>query len=121
MDIVMRESDRLNDTSARSCRTRARSRSPPGPSTLGRLLRDTAMLLRNGPEVLAAHRIDVEAPDSGPIVDGDDAQIRQVVWNLATNGLRAMPDGGRLVLRARGRGTGPAETRRDAGRHRSGR
>jgi signal transduction histidine kinase len=24
-----------------------------------------------------------------------------VVWNLATNGLRAMPDGGRLVLRAR--------------------
>ena len=25
-------------------------------------------------------------------------QIKQIVWNLATNGLRAMPDGGRLRL-----------------------
>ena len=30
----------------------------------------------------------------------DEAQIRQIVWNLATNGLRAMPDGGRLTLSA---------------------
>jgi signal transduction histidine kinase len=28
----------------------------------------------------------------------DEAQIRQIVWNLATNGLRAMPEGGRLRL-----------------------
>ena len=27
--------------------------------------------------------------------------MRQVIWNLATNGLRAMPDGGRLRLGAR--------------------
>src|SRR5207247_5133466 len=25
-------------------------------------------------------------------------QIKQIVWNVATNGLRAMPDGGRLHL-----------------------
>jgi signal transduction histidine kinase len=30
--------------------------------------------------------------------------VRQVVWNLATNGLRAMPEGGELILRARGDG-----------------
>ena len=29
--------------------------------------------------------------------------MRQIVWNLATNGLRAMPDGGRLTLSVRGR------------------
>ena len=105
MDIVLRESDRLNDI-IRSFLSYARPQPlAAGPVNLGRLLRDTAVLIRNGPEVLPAHRIDVEAPDSGPIVDGDDAQVRQVVWNLATNGLRAMPDGGRLVLRA----TGPAE------------
>jgi signal transduction histidine kinase len=28
----------------------------------------------------------------------DEGQMRQIVWNLATNGLRAMPDGGRLRL-----------------------
>jgi two-component system sensor histidine kinase PilS (NtrC family) len=101
MDIVLRESDRLNEI-IRSFLSYARPKPlAAGPVNLGRLLRDTAVLIRNSPETLAAHRIDVEAPDSGPIVNGDDAQVRQVVWNLATNGLRAMPDGGRLVLRAR--------------------
>ena len=30
------------------------------------------------------------------MVDADESQIRQIIWNLATNGLRAMPDGGTL-------------------------
>ena len=30
--------------------------------------------------------------------EADENQIRQIVWNLATNGLRAMPDGGTLTL-----------------------
>ena len=30
--------------------------------------------------------------------EADEGQIKQIVWNLATNGLRAMPDGGRLHL-----------------------
>jgi two-component system, NtrC family, sensor histidine kinase PilS len=101
MDIVLRESDRLNEI-IRSFLSYARPQPmAPGPVDMGRLLRDTAVLIRNSPEVLPSHRIDVEAPDSGPIVNGDDAQVRQVVWNLATNGLRAMQEGGRLVLRAR--------------------
>jgi two-component system sensor histidine kinase PilS (NtrC family) len=32
--------------------------------------------------------------------EADANQIRQVVWNLATNGLRAMAKGGRLLLAA---------------------
>jgi signal transduction histidine kinase len=32
--------------------------------------------------------------------EADEGQISQIVWNLATNGLRAMPDGGRLRLAA---------------------
>ena len=101
MDIVLRESDRLNDI-IRSFLSYARPQPlATGPVDMGRLLHDTAVLIRNSPEVLPSHRVDVEAPNTGPIVDGDDAQVRQVVWNLATNGLRAMPNGGRLVLRAR--------------------
>jgi signal transduction histidine kinase len=30
--------------------------------------------------------------------EADEGQIKQIVWNLATNGLRAMPKGGRLGL-----------------------
>ena len=52
MDIVLRESDRLNDT-IRSFLSYARPQPlAAGPVDLGRLLRDTATLLRNSPEVL---------------------------------------------------------------------
>ena len=48
--------------------------------------------------------------------EADENQIRQVVWNLATNGLRAMPAGGRL--RWRPRGSAEARRRRARGRGR---
>jgi signal transduction histidine kinase len=32
--------------------------------------------------------------------EADEGQIKQIVWNLATNGLRAMANGGRLRLAA---------------------
>ena len=50
-------------------------------------------------------------PDQPVVYRADEAQIRQIVWNLATNGLRAMPQGGQLRLRAEmrpaGAGHGP--------------
>jgi two-component system sensor histidine kinase PilS (NtrC family) len=104
MDIVLRESDRLNDT-IRSFLSYARPQPLSARSIdLSRLLRDTATLIRNSPDVLPSHRILVDVPENGLLVEADDAQVRQVVWNLATNGLRAMPEGGELILRARGDG-----------------
>ena len=35
------------------------------------------------------------------LCEADENQVRQIVWNLATNGLRAMPSGGRLLLSGR--------------------
>jgi signal transduction histidine kinase len=61
---------------------------------------DTATLLRNSPELGETHVIELALPDEAVAVEADENQIRQVVWNLATNGLRAMPDGGRLTLGA---------------------
>jgi signal transduction histidine kinase len=34
-------------------------------------------------------------------VECDETEVRQILWSLGTNGLRAMPRGGRLVLSAR--------------------
>ncbi len=100
MDIVLRESDRLNET-IQAFLSYARPK-PPAPAAMdvSRLLHDTATLLRNSPDVLPSHEIAVDAPDEGLVLEADDAQLRQVIWNLATNGLRAMPEGGRLLLRA---------------------
>jgi two-component system sensor histidine kinase PilS (NtrC family) len=100
MDIVLRESDRLNDT-IRSFLAYARpQRFEVQPLDLRRVVSDTATLLRNSPERGEKHVIEVLLAEDVVTVDADENQIRQIVWNLATNGLRAMPDGGRLTLSA---------------------
>jgi two-component system sensor histidine kinase PilS (NtrC family) len=101
MDIVLRESDRLNDT-IRSFLAYARPQvAVLQPVDLMRVLGDAATLLRNSPELKPGHKVVVDGPPDGLVVEADENQIRQVVWNLATNGLRAMPAGGTLRLVAR--------------------
>jgi two-component system sensor histidine kinase PilS (NtrC family) len=100
MDIVLRESERLNDT-IRSFLAYARpQRVNLEALDLRRILEETATLLRNSHEVGERHAIDVRLPAAAVIVKGDENQVRQIVWNLATNGLRAMPRGGTLTLTA---------------------
>ena len=101
MDIVLRESERLNET-IRSFLAYARPQRPVSSRfDVGRMLRDTATLLRNSPDVREDHRIDVRVAPEDAWFEADENQLRQIVWNLATNGLRAMPGGGRLSLIAR--------------------
>ncbi|MEQ1787936.1 MAG: cyanophycin synthetase, partial [Acidimicrobiales bacterium] len=49
-------------------------------------------------EVGDRHRVELDVPAEPLWYDADDTQLRQVLWNLASNGLRAMPDGGCLRL-----------------------
>jgi two-component system, NtrC family, sensor histidine kinase PilS len=98
MDIVLRESDRLNDT-IRSFLAYARpQRFVVVRLDLTKVIQDTAMLLRNSADVREGHVVDVDAPEGPVWYEADENQIRQIVWNLATNGLRAMTNGGRLLL-----------------------
>lgn len=101
MDIVLRESDRLNET-IRSFLSFARpQRTAVADLDVRQILTDTARLLENSAEVTDTHRIVVDAPGEPVGYRADEAQIRQIVWNLATNGLRAMPSGGELRLAVR--------------------
>jgi two-component system sensor histidine kinase PilS (NtrC family) len=98
MDIVLRESERLN-TTIRSFLAYARpQRFQIARFDLRRALNDAALLLRNSSEVMGGHEILVDVPPTELWYDADEGQIKQIVWNLATNGLRAMPDGGSLRL-----------------------
>ena len=100
MDIVLRESERLNDT-IRSFLAYARpQRFATARLDVRRVLNDAASLLRNSAEVHEGHVIDVHVPPTEVAFEADENQIRQIVWNLATNGLRAMKNGGRLTLGA---------------------
>ncbi len=98
MDIVLRESARLNET-IRSFLAYARpQRVSVDRIDVRRILEDAALLLRNSADVEAHHRVEVDSPASPVWCVADEGQIRQIIWNLATNGLRAMPGGGRLLL-----------------------
>jgi two-component system sensor histidine kinase PilS (NtrC family) len=98
MDIVLRESERLNDT-IRSFLAYARpQRFAVARLDVRKTLQDTALLLRNGSDVRDGHDVVVEVPAEPVWYEIDENQLRQIIWNLATNGLRAMAAGGRLRL-----------------------
>ena len=98
MDIVLRESERLNDT-IRSFLAYARpQRFAVSRLDVRKTLQDTALLIRHGSDARDDHVVEVDVPSEPVWYDADENQIRQIVWNLATNGLRAMARGGRLRL-----------------------
>jgi two-component system sensor histidine kinase PilS (NtrC family) len=99
MDIVLRESERLN-TTIRSFLDYARpQRFEVKRFDARRALNDTALLLRNSADLHQQHSISVDLPATELWYDADEGQIKQIVWNLATNALRAMPNGGRLQMK----------------------
>jgi two-component system, NtrC family, sensor histidine kinase PilS len=98
MDIVLRESERLNNT-IRSFLAYARpQRFAIARLDLRRALSDAALLLRNSADVQEDHVIEVDVPPGELWYEADEGQIKQIIWNLATNGIRAMANGGRLRL-----------------------
>ena len=100
MDIVLRESERLN-TTIRSFLAYARpQRFQIARFDLRRAVNDTVLLLRNSSEIHEGHEIVADVPAEPLWYEADEGQIKQILWNLATNGLRAMPDGGRLTMSA---------------------
>ena len=100
MDIVLRESERLNDTIKSFLAYARPQRVALTRLDVRRVVRDMAMLLRNSAEVREHHVIEVDVPADAVWFEADENQLRQILWNLATNGLRAMASGGRLLMSA---------------------
>ena len=98
MDIVLRESDRLNSTISSFLAYARPGRVEVTRIDARRAVQDTAALLKKSPETSESHVIDVKVPNTAVWLDADEHQLRQIVWNLATNGLKAMPRGGHLRM-----------------------
>ena len=94
MDIVLRESDRLNKIITNFL-TYARPRvSNFSETDVCEAIRDTFTLLRHSPDVKEIHRLETALPDCPVIISADPTQLKQIFWNLARNAIMAMPDGG---------------------------
>ena len=126
MDIVLRESDRLNRIIT-DFLTYARPRKFSLVETdLREPLRETFALLRHSPEILDGHALEEDLPEEPLMALADAEGVRQVFWDLSRNALKAMPDGGTLRAEMRhasgdrvrvtftdtGRGMSPAQVER---------
>lgn len=98
MDIVLRESDRLN-----SIITNFLSYARPRVSDFSEIdvrqaVSDTFTLLEHSPDVKEHHVLETDLPENPVLISGDQTQLKQIFWNLSRNAVSAMPDGGRLLI-----------------------
>jgi two-component system sensor histidine kinase PilS (NtrC family) len=125
LSIISRESKRLSDTLNRFLYQARSPARPRDPVDLRPVVEEAVTLLRNGAEVGPNHEVHFAADEGPHVCLADPDQIAQVFWNLARNGLEAMPEGGRLEVALRrvasdvvltvgdqGRGMGRDEQRR---------
>jgi two-component system sensor histidine kinase PilS (NtrC family) len=93
--IVTRESERLNAIIS-DFLTYSRDRSFQATRIdLRQLLSDTLTLLENRPSGIQIER---NFAYDAAITQGDGDKLKQVFWNLSSNALRAMPNGGVLTV-----------------------
>ena len=113
--IITRESRRLSDALNQYLGQVRPGPVHAGPVDLGPLLEEAVALLRNGPEVGPHHRVEFEK-DAGPhVCAADPPRILQIFWNLARNGLEAMPGGGLLRVKLARRNDAVVLSVRDEG------
>jgi two-component system sensor histidine kinase PilS (NtrC family) len=116
LSIITRESKRLSDALNQFLFQAKSSSERSGPVDIRPVVAEAVTLLRNGPEV-GLQRVVEFVSDDGPLLClADRDQIAQVFWNLARNGLEAMPEGGVLQVTLRRREDEVVLSVRDQGR-----
>jgi len=99
MNIVLRESDRLDRIISDFLSYARPRRAELSRVDLNEVLDETLSLLRFSSEIDSERHQLVGHPCAEPaLVNADSGQTRQVFWNLARNAVVAMPEGGTLTI-----------------------
>lgn len=101
LDILIRESDRLNKFVEDFLNFARPRKYAKHPINLVSLLRDSVILLQNTPEIREKHSVVLSVKEQQVRIQGSADQLNQVFWNVAQNAIRAMPNGGKLKIGVR--------------------
>lgn len=96
MDIVLKESDRLNSIITNFLNYARPAAVDFAETDVAETIRETIKLLGHSPDVREGHILVDESGTKPVMISADSAQLKQIIWNLSRNALQAMPDGGRL-------------------------
>ncbi|MGC2236480.1 MAG: ATP-binding protein [Pyrinomonadaceae bacterium] len=98
MEIILRESDRLNKIITNFL-TYARPRvSNFSEIDVREAINDTFTLLKHSPDVAENHVLEAVLPENPVMISADPTQLKQIFWNLARNSIQAMTEGGMLKV-----------------------
>lgn len=98
MEIILRESDRLNKIITNFL-TYARPRvSNFSEIDVREAIEDTFTLLKHSPDIGENHILEAVLPENPVIISADPTQLKQIFWNLARNSIQAMTEGGTLKV-----------------------
>jgi two-component system sensor histidine kinase PilS (NtrC family) len=99
MDIVVRETDRLNAIITDFLEYARPKNTQTDRIILSSVIDETIILLKNSKEFVDSIRINCDV-DRMITMRGDARRMRQVFWNLLINSCQAMPDGGEMTINA---------------------
>jgi len=106
MDIVIKESKRLDQIIRDFLLFAKPGRFHPETADLVEVLKETLSLLENSEELRPHHHVVTRSRPAAIRFDFDVNRMKQVFWNLAKNALKAMPRGGTLTVSAVDAGDG---------------
>lgn len=99
MEIILRESERLNALITDFLLFAHPPQTRPQPVEIDRILEETLELFSHSPSFHEGIRLIRSYPDQiGPVVVDPD-QIRQVLWNLLINASQSLSNGGEIRVR----------------------
>jgi two-component system sensor histidine kinase PilS (NtrC family) len=101
LGIIAKESQRLSKTVDTYLRDLRSAENVAATCDLVVSIKETARLLRLGPEASHLHVLDIDSPPAPVLIQMSSDELSQVLWNLGRNALEAMPQGGRVTFRVR--------------------
>jgi two-component system sensor histidine kinase PilS (NtrC family) len=98
MEIVMKETDRLNSILTDFLNYSQPRKNRKTLVDLTQLIQDVNMLIKNNGDFSATHKIEFQSDADHLVINADEEELKQLVWNLCINGLQSMDQGGVLKI-----------------------